>query len=47
MNTEYYKSWEAYMAVHPEIDDKIEKVMAPKVQQYEEMMFNFIITLFL
>ncbi|WP_169833006.1 hypothetical protein [Geosporobacter ferrireducens] len=45
MNTNYYQTWEEYKTAHPEIDEKLEGVMAPKIQQYEEMMFNFIIML--
>lgn len=45
METKYYNTWEEYKAKHPEIDEKLEKVMAPKIQQYEEMMFQFILNL--
>ena len=42
MNTKYYKTWEEYKAENPEITEKQEKVMAPKLQSYEEMMVGFI-----
>ncbi|MEW9122951.1 MAG: hypothetical protein AB2421_09595 [Thermotaleaceae bacterium] len=45
MNTKYYKTWEEYKTEHPEIDEKHEKVMAPKMQSYEEMMFAFVMML--
>ncbi|WP_214659048.1 hypothetical protein [Candidatus Formimonas warabiya] len=45
MNTNYYKTWEEYLAEHPEIDEKQAQVMAPKMQTYEEMLFGFIMFL--
>ncbi|SFG16035.1 hypothetical protein SAMN05660649_00925 [Desulfotomaculum arcticum] len=45
MYTTYYKTWEQYLAVHPEIDEKQAKAMAPKMQGYEDMMFSFIMFL--
>lgn len=45
MNTKYYKTWEEYLAEHPEIDEKQARAMAPKMQGYEEMMFGFIMFL--
>ena len=45
MNTQYYKTWEEYMAEHPEIDERLIPVMAPKIQSYEEMMFSFVMLL--
>lgn len=45
MNTKYYKAWEEYKEEHPEIDEKIAKAMAPKMQSYEEMMFGFVMFL--
>ncbi|AKL96688.1 hypothetical protein CACET_c32440 [Clostridium aceticum] len=45
MNTKYYKTWEEYKAAHPELEERLEGVMGPKVQTYEEMMFNFIMAL--
>ncbi|WP_347491678.1 hypothetical protein ABDB91_18220 [Desulfoscipio sp. XC116] len=47
MNTKYYKTWEEYKAQHPEIEDKQAGVMAPKMQSYEDMMFEFVIYLLL
>ncbi|MCR3923351.1 MAG: hypothetical protein NUK65_12690 [Firmicutes bacterium] len=45
MNTKYYKTWEEYKALHPEISEKEEKAMAGKMQGYEEMMFGFVMFL--
>lgn len=45
MNTKYYKTWDQYLAEHPEIDAKQATAMAPKMQSYEEMMFGFIMFL--
>lgn len=45
MNTKYYKTWEEYIAEHPEVDAKQAQVMAPKMQTYEEMLFGFIMFL--
>jgi ABC-type Zn uptake system ZnuABC Zn-binding protein ZnuA len=45
MKTQYYKNWEEYKAEHSEIDEKLTKKIAPKMQQYEEMMFMFVMNL--
>ena len=45
METKYYKTWEEYLASHPEIDEKEASVMAPVLQSYEDMMFGFIMFL--
>ncbi|MBB6217339.1 hypothetical protein HNQ80_003458 [Anaerosolibacter carboniphilus] len=45
METKYYKTWEQYVAEHPEIDKRLANVMAPKMQSYEEMMFAFVMML--
>lgn len=45
MDTKYYKTWEEYVAEHPEIDERLMPVMAPKMQSYEEMMFGFVMML--
>lgn len=45
MNTDYYKTWEEYLAGHPEIDETEAQAMAPKMQSYEDMMFSFIMFL--
>ncbi|GAW31017.1 hypothetical protein [Carboxydocella sp. JDF658] len=45
MNSKYYKTWEQYLAEHPEIDEKQAQAMAQKMQTYEEMMFAFIMFL--
>lgn len=39
--TKYYKTWEEYLAEHPEISEKEAKAMAPKMQSYEDMMLAF------
>ena len=45
MNTQYYKTREEYLAEHPEVDEKMAAIIAPKVQGYEEMMFGFVMML--
>lgn len=45
MNTNYYKTWEEYLAGHPELDEKEAQVMASKMQSYEEMLFAFVMFL--
>ncbi|ARE89160.1 hypothetical protein [Clostridium formicaceticum] len=45
MDTKYYKTWEEYRAEHPEMEERLEGVMAPKIQTYEEMMFSFVMGL--
>lgn len=45
MDTKYYKTWEEYVAEHPEVDERLIPVMAPKIQSYEEMMFGFVMML--
>ncbi|MBB6217329.1 hypothetical protein HNQ80_003448 [Anaerosolibacter carboniphilus] len=45
METKYYKTWDEYIKEHPEIDEKLIPVIAPKIQSYEEMMFSFVMTL--
>ena len=45
METNYYKTWEQYLAEHPEIDEKEAQFMAPKMQSYEDMLFGFIMFL--
>lgn len=47
INTKYYQTWDEYKEQHPEIDDKRAEIMAPKMQSYEEMMFQFVILLLL
>lgn len=37
--SKYYKSWEDYRQGHPEINPKLEPVIAQKLQSYEEMLF--------
>lgn len=45
MDSKYYKTWDEYMAEHPEIDEKQEKAMVAKMQGYEEAMCAFIMFL--
>ena len=45
MDTKYYKTWEQYKALHPEITEKEEKAMGFRMQSYEEMMFAFVMFL--
>ena len=45
MNTKYYKTWEEYKALHPEINEKEEQAMVMRMQTYEEMMFGFVMFL--
>lgn len=47
MNTKYYTTWEEYKEKHPELEGKPDAVIAPKVQKYEDIMFQFIIGLLL
>ncbi|MDT3701068.1 MAG: hypothetical protein RO469_16815 [Thermincola sp.] len=45
MQSKFYKTWEEYKAENPEITEKQEKVMAPKIQSYEDALFGFIMFL--
>ena len=45
MNTKYYKTWEEYKALHPEMTQKEEQSMVVRTQTYEEMMFGFVMFL--
>lgn len=45
MDTKYYKTWEEYLAEHPEIDQRLISVIEPKLQGYEELMFSFVMNL--
>lgn len=47
MKSKYYSTWEEYLAAHPELADKPKEAIAPKIEKYEDMMFNFIIGLLL
>ncbi|AKL94767.1 hypothetical protein CACET_c13020 [Clostridium aceticum] len=47
MDSKYYKTWEEYKAACPEINEALEAAMAPKVQKYEDALFNFILSLVL
>ncbi|MBS4024478.1 MAG: hypothetical protein KGZ96_02260 [Clostridia bacterium] len=45
INSDYYKTFEEFLAAHPEIDAKQAMAMAPKIQGYEDQMFGFIMFL--
>jgi hypothetical protein len=45
MNTKYYKTWEEYLADHPEITEEQAAVVGPKMQSYEDGLFGFIMFL--
>lgn len=47
MKSKYYTSWEEYRETHPELEGKPVEVIAPKIQKYEDIMFNFIMSLLL
>ena len=45
MNSKYYTPWPQYKKNHPELYQGIDHVIGPKIQRYEDSMFNFIISL--
>lgn len=45
MKSKYFTTWEEYREKHPELEGKPEKVIKPKIEKYEDIMFNFIIGL--
>lgn len=45
MRSKYYTTWEEYKEKHPELADKPEEVVAPKIQKYEDLVFNFVLDL--
>jgi hypothetical protein len=47
MNTQYYVTWEEYLAGHPELEGKPIEAIQPKIQKYEDAMFAFIMDLLL
>lgn len=46
MESKYYTSWEQYVAEHPEIQEQYEPCIATRIHDYEDMMFTFIMNLF-
>jgi hypothetical protein len=46
VKSKYEFDWEEYKERYPQLL-RMEKVVAPKLERYEEMMFNFIIGLLL
>lgn len=47
MDSKYYVIWEEYLAKHPELEGKPTQAIAPKIEKYEDVMFNFIMDLLL
>jgi len=47
MKSKYYTTWEEYREKHSELEGKPEKAIAPKIEKYEDIMFNFVIGLLL
>ncbi|AKL95958.1 MULTISPECIES: hypothetical protein [Clostridium] len=45
IKSEYYQTWEEYKAENPIVSD--EGLKADKIQNYEELMYKFIFSLFL
>jgi len=45
MRSKYLATWEEYKEKHPELADKPEEVIAPKIEKYENMIFHFILDL--
>lgn len=44
MNSKYYSNWKDKIR-NPEPVDKTEELMAAKYQKYEDLMFNFILSI--
>ena len=47
MDSNYYNTWEEYKADYDEMNEVLEGAMRPKVEKYEDMLFNFILSLVL
>jgi len=47
VKSKYYTTWEEYRENHPELEGKPEQVIEQKIQKYEDIVFNFIISLLL
>lgn len=45
METNYFTAWDHDLAEQPEIQDPYASVIASRLQDYEEMMFQFIMNL--
>lgn len=45
LDSEYYKTWEDYLAAHPDLDADKAMVMESKMQDYEEKMYSFVMFL--
>ena len=45
IHSKYFTTWDQYKANHPELAGRPEHVIAPKIQKYEDALFNFIINL--
>ena len=42
IESKYYHTWPEYRAEHPNMNPSLEPVMAPKLQSYEDMVFNLV-----
>jgi len=45
MNSKYYTTWEEYKKLHPELEGRPQELIAVKIQKYEDIMFNFVMSL--
>lgn len=45
MDSKYYTTWKEYKERHPELEGKPEAAIAPKIQKYEDVIFNFVMGL--
>lgn len=47
MKSKYLTTWEEYKELHPELKGKPLETIAPVIQNYEDIMFVFIMNLLL
>jgi len=47
ITSEYYQSWEDYKKDHPELEDKPWEIIGPKLEKYEDQLFQFVFNLLL
>ncbi|KPU43732.1 uroporphyrinogen decarboxylase (URO-D) [Oxobacter pfennigii] len=45
MNSKYFSTWSQYKEKHTELFERLHSVAAPKIEKFEDVMFNFIINL--
>ncbi|MDI3480402.1 MAG: hypothetical protein PWQ97_57 [Tepidanaerobacteraceae bacterium] len=45
IKSKYFTTWEKYKEKHSELEDRPESVISEKIKKYEDLMFNFIISL--